>query len=149
MLRGRQLADFQIASQPGNERIVMERVADAVRGLGLADVRLARLKTAVAEAALNAMEHGNRFCAQLPVTVRIAASDDELCVTVIDEGGEQARPERVEPSLEAKLAGQQSPRGWGLFLIEHMVDDVSDECVGTLHSVHLRLRLRPTDQPSG
>jgi anti-sigma regulatory factor (Ser/Thr protein kinase) len=127
----------------------MERVAAAVRPLGLAAARLERLKTAVSEATLNAMEHGNRFCPGRPVTIRVAASDDELCVTVIDEGGERPRHERVEPSLEAKLAGQQSPRGWGLFLIEHMVDDVSDECVGMLHSVHLRLRLRPTDQPPG
>ena len=33
------------------------------------------------------------------------------------------------PDLERKLAGEQKPRGWGLFLIEHMVDsmDVSTD----------------------
>ena len=39
----------------------MEQVADAVRALGLPARRLHQLKTAVAEASLNAMEHGNRF----------------------------------------------------------------------------------------
>jgi hypothetical protein len=26
------------------------------------------------------------------------------------------------PDLDAKLEGKQKPRGWGLFLIRHMVD---------------------------
>ncbi len=26
------------------------------------------------------------------------------------------------PDLDAKLEGRQKPRGWGLFLIRHMVD---------------------------
>ena len=33
-------------------------------------------------------------------------------------------PEAEAPDLEAKLAGEQKPRGWGLFLIQNMVDDV-------------------------
>ncbi len=28
------------------------------------------------------------------------------------------------PDLEAKLAGEQSPRGWGIFLIKNMVDEL-------------------------
>ena len=35
-------------------------------------------------------------------------------------------PEAEAPDLEAKLEGLQKPRGWGLFLIQNMVDDVRD-----------------------
>ena len=28
------------------------------------------------------------------------------------------------PDLEAKLKGPQSPRGWGLFLIQNLVDEM-------------------------
>jgi anti-sigma regulatory factor (Ser/Thr protein kinase) len=31
----------------------------------------------------------------------------------------------VTPDLDAKLAGEQSSRGWGLFLIEKMVDKMN------------------------
>ena len=37
------------------------------------------------------------------------------------EPGELPAPEA--PDLEAKLEGRQTPRGWGLFLIEKMVDE--------------------------
>jgi anti-sigma regulatory factor (Ser/Thr protein kinase) len=119
----------------------MLRVVEAVRPLGLASERLERLGTAVSEAALNAMEHGNHFESERPVDVRVNVSATEVCVTIVDGGG--ARPIVVNetPDIDAKLAGVQSPRGWGLFLIRNMVDEMSDESDGHSHTVHLRLRL--------
>ena len=140
--RERLLTEFTVASQPGNERVVMQRVVDAVSPLALPIEKLRRLETAVSEAALNAMEHGNHFQASQPITVRVLASDNELCVTVLDLGGANAMPTPQTPDLDAKLAGLQSPRGWGLFLIQKMVDEVSDERDGQQHKVCLRVRLR-------
>jgi hypothetical protein len=54
------LAELSVPSEPGNERIAMERVAEVVKELDLSEQRLERLKTAVAEATMNAIEHGNR-----------------------------------------------------------------------------------------
>ena len=48
----------------------------------------------------------------------------ELLVRITDEGGEREIAEAETPDLEAKLEGLQKPRGWGLFLIENMVDDL-------------------------
>ena len=48
---------------------------------------------------------------------------------VTDQGGEKPIPDAVTPDIEAKLAGEQTPRGWGLFLIEQMVDEVRTESV--------------------
>jgi anti-sigma regulatory factor (Ser/Thr protein kinase) len=138
----RLLAEFSIPSQPGNERIAMRQVAEAVRSLGLAADRLERLETAVSEAALNAMEHGNHFEPDRPVKVRVVASAAELCVTLADQGGGSLITAREEPDLDAKLAGLQSPRGWGLFLIRTMVDEMSDEAVDGVHKIHLRLKLK-------
>ena len=56
----RQLASFTVRSEPGNERLALAQVAEAVAGEGLSPARLERLKTAVAETAMNAIEHGNR-----------------------------------------------------------------------------------------
>jgi anti-sigma regulatory factor (Ser/Thr protein kinase) len=135
------LADFRLASQPGNERTAMQRVVTAVEGLGLAAARLERLKTAVSEATLNAMEHGNHFQAGLEVGIRVVASQAEVLVTVVDQGGALPVPPATAPDLDAKLAGLQSPRGWGRFLMQQMVDEVIDETDGQEHRVQLRLRL--------
>ncbi|HEV2121169.1 MAG TPA: hypothetical protein VGW38_00145, partial [Chloroflexota bacterium] len=43
----------------------------------------------------------------------------------IDRGGSPPpSPDAEVPDLEAKLEGAQSPRGWGLFLIQNMVDEI-------------------------
>jgi anti-sigma regulatory factor (Ser/Thr protein kinase) len=137
------LAEFTIPSQPGNERIAMRQVTEAVRPLDFPASTLARLETAVSEATLNAMEHGNHFDADRPVTVRVVASDTELRITVSDQGGVIPAGSGEAPDIDAKLAGRQSPRGWGLFLIRNMVDDMTDETDEVSHRLHLRLRLPP------
>jgi anti-sigma regulatory factor (Ser/Thr protein kinase) len=134
------LTAFSMPSEPGSERAVMDQVAGAVAGLNLPPERLERLKTAVAEAALNAVEHGNAYNPELPVEVRVlvcAAPDGRtLAVRVTDQGqGSISTPPR--PDLQAKLAGQQSPRGWGFFLIEKMVDAVHISADKAHHTIEL------------
>ncbi len=138
---GHVLSEFELPSKPGGEREAMERVERAVAGLGLEPARLERLKTAVAEATMNAMEHGNEYGPELPVSIRVAHSPGRLRVQVTDQGAAGELPRRETPDLEAKLAGRQGPRGWGLFLIENMVDEarLSNERGG--HTVELELRL--------
>jgi len=136
----RLLGKFSLSSQTGNERQAMERVADLVRELGLPDDRLNQLKTAVAEATMNAIEHGNQNRPELPVEIEVLASDDELAIRITDQGGSRAFPARAQPDLDAKLAGDQPPRGWGLFLIEKMVDQMRLSGDATHHTMELVLR---------
>jgi serine phosphatase RsbU (regulator of sigma subunit)/anti-sigma regulatory factor (Ser/Thr protein kinase) len=132
---------FEIASEPGNEKEVSERVAEAVASLGLPPERLERLKTAASEAAMNAIEHGNEARAELPVEVSVRTTGGELVVAISDHGGHGEIPEAEEPDLEAKLEGLQKPRGWGLFLIRNMVDDVRISSDESRHTVELVMRL--------
>lgn len=118
------LATFQWSSEPGNERLAMAQVADVVKAENLPPARLERLKTGVAEATMNAMEHGNKFKPEVPVDFVVLSSPRALAVRITDYGGAQDIPEAQTPDIEAKLAGEQTPRGWGLFLIEKMVDEV-------------------------
>jgi anti-sigma regulatory factor (Ser/Thr protein kinase) len=119
----------------------MEEVTKAVEGLGLGEQRLERLKTAVAEATMNAMEHGNGYRAEVPVSIEVLRSGRELAVRITDRGGSPV-PETAEaPDLEAKLEGLQTPRGWGLFLIKNMVDEMHISSDGAHHTVELVLHL--------
>jgi anti-sigma regulatory factor (Ser/Thr protein kinase) len=119
----------------------MELVERAVAGVGLPPTRLERLKTAVAEATMNAMEHGNEYRPDRPVSIRVLRSADRLLVQVTDRGDAGELAEAEEPDLEAKLEGRQKPRGWGLFLIEKMVDEARVTGEGGGRTVELVLRL--------
>jgi len=135
------LAEFTVASEPGNERRAMEDVAEVIGPLGLSDGRLQQLKTAVAEATMNAMEHGNKYQAETPVQIEVLKSDVSVAVRIIDEGGGQQTNESAAPDLEAKLAGEQSPRGWGLFLIQNMVDELNISDDSAQHTIELIMNL--------
>ena len=138
----RVLAEFQLPSDSGAEREIMDRVADAVHSLGLPEARLENLKTAVSEAAMNAIEHGNEGNTDLAVGVQVLLSEDDLRVLIRDFGGAQEIPEAEVPDIEAKLAGLQKPRGWGLFLIKNMVDAMEVTSDGVHHTVELVLYLK-------
>jgi anti-sigma regulatory factor (Ser/Thr protein kinase) len=86
---------------------------------------------------MNAIEHGNGFRADIPVTIQVRASATALVVRITDQGGGRPIPETTAPDLEAKLAGLQSARGWGLFLIRNMVDDMQVSSDGDHHMVEL------------
>jgi len=136
---------FTIPSEQGNERGASERVAEAVASLGLEPAKLERLKTAVSEAVMNAIEHGNESNPELPVEIGIRLAGGELLVRITDQGGEKEIAEAETPDLEAKLEGLQKPRGWGLFLIENMVDDVRVTTDGSHHTAELVMRLEGGD----
>jgi serine phosphatase RsbU (regulator of sigma subunit)/anti-sigma regulatory factor (Ser/Thr protein kinase) len=137
----RTLAEFSVASAPGNEREALARVAEAAQGLAIAPARLERLKTATAEATMNAMEHGNGYREGLDVQVRVSASERQLVVTISDSGGGHQLQPGAAPDIDAKLEGRQSPRGWGLFLIEKMVDEVRESAGEGPHTVELVMNL--------
>ena len=133
---------FRIESRPGNEREAMERVAAAVAPLGLEPRRLDQLKTAVAEATMNAIEHGNESREELPVDIEVAVAGGELVVRITDEGiGGPDRRGRDARISTLKLEGLQKPRGWGLFLIENMVDEIRVSDADGRHTVELVLNL--------
>src|SRR5919199_2521806 len=120
----RVLDEFEVPSEIGSERVPVERVVRAVAPLGISAPRMERLKTAVAETVMNAVEHGKKGRPEVPVGIRVTVSASDLEVAIPDRGGGQPIPESVHPDLDAKLAGEQGPRGWGLFLIRNMVDDL-------------------------
>jgi anti-sigma regulatory factor (Ser/Thr protein kinase) len=144
-----QTVEFEVPSAEGNERLALQQVSAIVGELGMSEARLRKLETAVGEATMNAMEHGNRYRADLPVTVRVMTEPDRVRVQIVDNGG--ARPDRETevPDLEAKLAGLQRPRGWGLFLITNMVDEAHETTDGDEHMLELVMALADDADPRG
>lgn len=140
---------FCVDSSPGNEREAMIRVAEAVATLALPSDRLDKLRTAVSEAAMNAIEHGNQGLAELPIEVDVDAVGGVLTVRISDEGRSGPVGQAEVPDLEAKLDGLQKPRGWGLFLIENMVDELRSYDADGRHTVELVLNLEGDEDGNG
>jgi anti-sigma regulatory factor (Ser/Thr protein kinase) len=141
------LLAFELPGSPGNERVAMDRVAEAVRPLGLDPARLERLKTAVSEATMNAIEYGSGSSPDVPVEITVASANGELHVRITDRalGGPIPGEDAEQPDLEAKLAGLQKARGWGLFLIRNMVDRVDVIPGDGRQTVTLTLALKGDD----
>lgn len=136
------LRTWSIPSEIGNERLAMSYVAEAVKPFHLPSRRVEQLQTAVAEATMNALEHGNHYNPELPVTIEVLSSEQAISVRISDRGGYQQPIQKQEaPDLEAKLAEVQSPRGWGLFLIQNMVDEMHVLGDETTHTIELILHL--------
>jgi serine phosphatase RsbU (regulator of sigma subunit)/anti-sigma regulatory factor (Ser/Thr protein kinase) len=138
---------FSIPGEEGNERLAMDRVAAAVADLGIAPARLERLKTAVSEATMNAIEYGSQGRADVPVDVEVEATPDAVVVRITDRALSGVVPDAAEtPDIDLKLAGAQKPRGWGLFLIKNMVDSMDVTTDGTTQTVTLTMaRKEPSD----
>jgi anti-sigma regulatory factor (Ser/Thr protein kinase) len=137
----RMLLDISLAGAPGNERRAMDEVAGAIAGLGISPARLERLRTAVSEAAMNAIEYGSRNDPSIPFEIAVTVEGTDLVVRVIDQGPGGPPGSAEEPDIEKKLGGEQKPRGWGLFLIRHMVDAMDVTTRGAGRAVTLTLHL--------
>ena len=114
--------EIRLPSELGSEKIAMETAARVAVTMGFSSDRIEDLKTAVAEACINAIEHGNKLNAALSVEVVLSRNDDELEVKVMDDGtGVAGTP--VSPDIDRKMLGEEDPRGMGMFLIQALVDE--------------------------
>jgi serine/threonine-protein kinase RsbW len=116
--------ELWIPSELGYEKMAMQLAGAVAQQMGFAPERAEDLETAVSEACLNAMEHGNQLDAGTQVRVRLSIDADRLSIDVRDEGRGGPPPDHFpEPDLERKLAGEETLRQMGIFLIKHLVDE--------------------------
>ncbi len=100
----------------------MNTAASVARLMGFAAERVEDLKTAVAEACINAIEHGNKLDDALSVGVILSMDQDTLEVMVTDTG-EGPHGTHAAPDIDKKMHGEEDARGMGMFLIQSLVDE--------------------------
>jgi serine/threonine-protein kinase RsbW len=121
--------EVRLPSRLGFEKVAMSTAASVAKLMGFREERIDDLKTAVAEACINAIEHGNRLNEKLSVGVVLSAGTDALEVKVMDDGkGMKSLP--IKPDIDRKMHGEEDPRGMGMFLIQALVDE-AEWVVGT------------------
>jgi serine/threonine-protein kinase RsbW len=114
--------ELRLPSRLGFEKIAMSTASSVAKLMGFAPERIEDLKTAIAEACINAMEHGNKLDESLIVVVILSMDETSLEVKVLDMG--TGPPGVVHaPNMDKKMHGEEPSRGMGMFLIQALVDE--------------------------
>lgn len=133
--------EVRLPTRMGYEKVAMSTASAVAKLMGFPPDRVEDLKTAVAEACINAIEHGNRLNEKLSVGVVLSAGADELEVKVIDDGkGMTKQP--AKPDIDRKMHGEEDPRGMGMFLIQALVDEAEWVAGKDGKSSYVRLVIR-------
>jgi len=133
---------LSLPSRLGYERLAMEASAAMARLMGFSPARIEDLRTAVSETCINAIEHGNKLNAVNRVDVLIRSNAPTLTVQIFDNGSGFESTTHFVPHLEKKISGEENARGWGLFLIEKLVDHVEFKTMPKLgHVTTLTMKL--------
>jgi anti-sigma regulatory factor (Ser/Thr protein kinase) len=88
-----------------------------VAGYGFAQQDLSDIETAVGEALANAAEHGHR--SDSGFDVRVYVERNRLIIEVQDDGAGFGAPDPA-----AKAPAHDAPRGFGIYLMRHLMDEV-------------------------
>jgi serine/threonine-protein kinase RsbW len=134
--------ELRLPSRLGYEKVAMHTAASVARLMGFGEDRVEDLKTAVAEACINAMEHGNKLDDSLTVGVILSMDEDSLEVKVTDTG-EGPKGTTAAPDIDKKMHGEEDARGMGMFLIQALVDEaewVSSPPAGSYARMVIHLR---------
>ncbi|MFP5204002.1 MAG: ATP-binding protein [Acidobacteriota bacterium] len=138
--------EVRLPSRMGYEKVAMSTAASVAKLMGFREDRIEDLKTAIAEACINAIEHGNRLNEKLSVGVVLSAGAGALEVKVIDDGtGIRKTP--AKPDIDRKMHGEEDPRGMGMFLIQALVDEAEWVTGADGRSSYVRLVIRLDKDP--
>jgi anti-sigma regulatory factor (Ser/Thr protein kinase) len=106
-----------------NMELAASKTAEAVAEMmELDELKTAEVSMALIEACLNSFEHSNSKDRRVYITFKV--EDAELRI-ILHDYGKGFDPSKVEePHIDEKLKPGVSKRGWGLKLMEGMMDSV-------------------------
>lgn len=107
-----------IPSLPGEEKKVLKLLEKVLHHSSCCESDCLDIKTAAAEACLNAIEHGNRLNPDLSVNISIQVTGDTVAVEVCDHG----EGAELQALICNNALNDESTGGWGLHLIDKLMD---------------------------
>lgn len=134
--------ELSLPSELGYEVVARDAVAAFARRQGFTGERIEELKTALCEACINAIEHGNMLVPELRVEILCSFDANVLLIDVIDEGRKHYVPNGAPLSINEKILGLGPLRGMGLMLIAELSDEagfVKSEHTGNCFRLAFRL----------
>jgi serine/threonine-protein kinase RsbW len=134
--------ELRLPSRLGFEKVAMSTAATVAELMGFSEDRIEDLKTAVAEACINAIEHGNRLDSSQTVIVILSIAENTLEVKVVDRGSGAGKKSLRAPNIDRKMHEEEDTRGMGMFLMQSLVDEaewVSDKPGGSYARLAIHL----------
>jgi serine/threonine-protein kinase RsbW len=133
--------EITLPSKVGYESIVRGGLAAFAKNAGFPPSRVEDLKTAVSEACINAVQHGNKGNPNAHVIVTITFKDRILGVSVCDEG-DGLKEEPKDPDIVRIIDNLDPPVGFGVFLMKRLMDEVKFQKVAAhRHEVRMKMKL--------
>ncbi|MBE3555288.1 MAG: ATP-binding protein [Thermicanus sp.] len=86
-------------------------------------LRLEEMKTALSEACLNAIEHGNLCDPSISYEVELLDEEQRVIIRVYDQGNGAWQEGGLPRSIHHMIEEDGETRGWGLPLIDRLSDE--------------------------
>lgn len=109
---------------PNMELIATQTAEVIARHMHLTEDQAGEISMALIEACINAFEHSK---AENNVFIHFLIEEDSLVVKVIDQGVGFDKTKVEIPKIENKIGKDERKRGWGLQLIQELMDSVEFE----------------------
>lgn len=137
--------ELSIPSNPIFERVVRASAAEVGSAIGFSAERIEDLKLAISEAVNNAIDHGNRREAGKLVAVVFEIDGEKLEIRISDQGQGIERFDTSRRVIDEHRLESGNLRGFGMYLISELVDDleVSSSHCGTVLTLRLYRRETP------
>ena len=113
--------ELKLPVLPNMELIATQTAEVVSRHMSLSENQTAEIGMALIEACINAFEHSKT---KTNVFIHFVLEDDSLVIKVIDQGIGFDKSKLEIPKIENKVGKDERKRGWGIKLIEELMDSV-------------------------
>ena len=120
MSKQKPVVELTIPVLPDMELLATQTSAAVARHMNLDEEKTAEINMALSEACINAFEHSE---SKGGIEIHFKISDDRLIIQVTDSGKGFDKSKVDIPNIEEKISSEYK-RGWGLKLIEELMDKV-------------------------
>tara|TARA_B110000037_G_C17092406_1_gene494575 strand:- start:790 stop:1206 length:417 start_codon:yes stop_codon:yes gene_type:complete len=118
------VVELKLPIIPNMELIATQTAEVISRHMNLTDDQSSEISMAIIEACINAFEHSK---AENNVFIHFIIEEASLVIKVIDQGIGFDKTNVEIPKIENKIGTNERKRGWGLQLIQELMDSVEFE----------------------
>ncbi len=134
-LTARQILNFEIPASPDYLGIVRKAIVELAANMGFSNTEIDELKLAAGEALSNAVQHCSPKKGDCSIAVTLAMTPEGFLVEITNKACPFCFPPvPIAPDISKE-------RGYGLFLMSHMVDQL--DVVAGEHTATVRLIKKP------
>lgn len=121
---GKPTIELKLPILPNMELVAINTAEVVAKHMDLSDEKAAEISMALIEACINAFEHSR---ADNNIFIHFVIEEDSLVIKVIDQGIGFDKANVEIPKIENKLGTDERKRGWGLQLMQELMDTVEFE----------------------